>query len=144
MNGMASRARNTVFYDGDCGFCERSIGVVRAFDWLGLFRYAKLQSEEARVAGIPPERYPSQMVLRTGEGKGTRLWAGWRAVKQIWLRTPAYYAAMAGAVFVHPVLAVALALALTPIGNPLGDWLYRLVARNRHRFPASTCRLENP
>lgn len=141
---MATLAKHTVFYDGDCGFCMRSVKIVRVFDWLGRFRYATLQSDEARAAGIPLERNPSEVVFRKAAPAQGRLWGGWRAVKQIWLRMPAFYLAIAATLLVHPVVTALLLIGLTPLGNPLGDWLYRLVARNRHRFPASTCSLENP
>ncbi|MCW5964928.1 MAG: DUF393 domain-containing protein [Bryobacterales bacterium] len=141
---MAYWAKHTVFYDGDCGFCKRSVGLLRALDWFGRFRYATLQSAEARATGIPIARNPTEMVLCTGVPGAGRLWGGWRAVKQIWLRMPVFYLVMAGTLLVHPVVTACLLIGLTPFGNPLGDWLYRLVARNRHRLPASTCSLENP
>ncbi len=134
----------TVFYDGDCGFCERSVAIVRAFDWLGLFRYATLQGSQARLVGIPAESYPSEMILHKQIPSGGRRWGGWSAVKQIWFRMPALYLALAAAWFLHPALFAGLTLSLTPLANPLGNRLYRWIARNRQRFPASTCRVENP
>lgn len=131
-----------MFYDGDCGFCERSVRMVQALDWLGCFRYATLQSEEARVAGIPPERNPSEMVLGKRSDRATRLWGGWRAVKQIAFRTPVFYFGLALTLLVHPVVTGLLLVALSPLGNPLGERCYRFVARNRHRIAGSACTLD--
>ena len=143
---MNNGPKHTVFYDGDCGFCEWSVALLQRLDWLDRFRYATLQSPEAREAGIAFELSPSEIVLRVPLPDKTlngRMWGGWRAVKRISFLLPALYIGLAVSLFVHPWLTVALLLGLTPLGNPLGDWLYRLIARNRHRFPASTCSLEN-
>ncbi|MCU0226531.1 MAG: DUF393 domain-containing protein [Bryobacterales bacterium] len=146
---MANAAKLTVFYDGDCGFCERSVALVRALDWLGRFRYATLQGSEARAAGIAVESRPSEVVLYRPAATPTDVdagsqWGGWHAVKQIGFRLPAFYLALSAAFLAHPALGAVLLCCVTPLANPLGRRLYRWIARNRHRLPASTCRLENP
>jgi predicted DCC family thiol-disulfide oxidoreductase YuxK len=139
----------TVYFDRDCGFCQWSVSLVRRLDWTRAFRFVPLQSDEARNLGLEESRNLSQMVL----ARAGRQWGGWRAVKQLLYRLPLFYLMLAASQLpglwwpsLLPVSATALALfllALSPLGNPAGDALYRWVARNRHRFPGSTCSLEN-
>ncbi|MDZ7639754.1 MAG: DUF393 domain-containing protein [Bryobacterales bacterium] len=141
--------QGTVFFDRDCGFCQRSVGIVRALDWLRAFRFVPLQSDEASALGLKESENLSQMVF----ARQQRRWGGWRAVKRILFRLPIVYAGLAAllaAPAVWPALtlpAVALllliGLSLSPLCNPAGDALYRWIARNRHRLPGSTCSLEN-
>lgn len=142
---MSKLPKYTVFYDGGCGLCQRSVAVLRALDWLRRFRYATLRSAEARAAGISSEQSPAEMMLLTPSGSAGagRLWGGWRGVKRICLRLPVFYLVITALLFLQPWLGAAILMGLTPLGNPPGDWLYRLVARNRRRWPASTCSLEN-
>jgi predicted DCC family thiol-disulfide oxidoreductase YuxK len=143
------RQRATVFFDRDCGFCQRSVALVRRLDWVRALRFVPLQDKEAAALGLPESETLSQMVL----AKGGRAWGGWRAVKQIFWRIPLFWSgwlamAIAAATIVPLRLPIALfagllCVALSPIGNPLGDRLYRWIARNRQNFPGSTCSIEN-
>ncbi len=134
-----------VFFDRDCGFCRRSAAAVRALDWFRFLRFAPLQSEEAEALGLAGSRDLSQLVFT----RNGRQWGGWRAVKRIVFRLPLGYA-VGGALGLTALLApgwrtpiVGLALfagaALSPLGNPAGDALYRWVARNRRCLPGSAC-----
>lgn len=145
----ASSNPATVFFDRDCGICQRSVAVIRSLDWTGAFRFVPLQSTEAHSLGLEESRNLSQMVL----ARAGKRWGGWRAVKRILYRLPLFYAGLtalgAMAAFVPQTrvpaaVAVALLLlTLSPLANPAGNALYRWIARNRHRFPGSTCSLEN-
>lgn len=139
----------TVFFDRDCGFCRRAVALIRALDWLRLLRFVPLQSAEAEALGLAESRNLSQMVL----ARNGRQWGGWRAVKRIPFRLPLFYAAIGALVAAAsiapglrlPALGLALlaALALSPLGNPFGDGLYRWVARNRRCLTGSACSLTN-
>ena len=145
--------QHTIFYDGDCGFCMRSVRLVQSLDWLRRFRYDTLQSSAAKQAGLwsPTaassgcHEMPDEMIVQAPGRKGwdARHWGGWRAVKRIGFRLPIFYAMLVGAVILSPWLAAAILVMLTPIGNPLGSAAYRWIARNRHRIPGNQCRLEN-
>jgi predicted DCC family thiol-disulfide oxidoreductase YuxK len=64
-------------------------------------------------------------------------YAAFRAMA-VWL--PAFwYAALAAVVVAPRPAVVALLLFLTPLSNPIGEAVYRWVARNRHRFGDQTC-----
>lgn len=141
--------QDTVFFDRDCGFCQRSVTAIDALDWLRLLRFVPLQSSEARNLKLAESDSLSQMVL----ARAGHQWGGWRAFKRILFRLPLFYAVVAAPLFAASIgswfrvasLGVALlaALALSPIGNPVGDALYLWIARNRHRLPGSTCSIKN-
>jgi predicted DCC family thiol-disulfide oxidoreductase YuxK len=155
---MAEHVKLTVFYDGDCAFCLRSVRVISVLDWLRRFRYRPLQCEEARDAGLwsssksggSCHELPGEMILQSrpaiaGEAGSTeKRWGGWLAVKQIVFRLPLFYLVLTASLLLHPWTPLIVLLALSPLGNPAGAATYRLIARNRHRIPGAQCRLENP
>lgn len=140
---MQNQRPYTVYYDGDCGICERSVRVLRGLDWLRRFRYARFQSEEAQgyfgTAGSAAA--PEEVVMAATTG--TREWRGYQAVRAALLRTPLPWLSFGALLWMQPWVALAVVLALSPLGDPVGVRVYRWVARNRHRFPGSTCSLEN-
>lgn len=144
-SGQNTVLHDTVFYDGDCGFCAQCIRLLRLLDWAGRLRYATLQGAEAGLAGIQAKVSASEMVFRSkpNASRPARNWGGWRAVKQVLLRLPVFYLGFATTALVSLWLTAFLALLLSPLGNRTGDALYRWVARNRHRLPGTTCHLEN-
>ncbi|MBS1873513.1 MAG: DUF393 domain-containing protein [Acidobacteria bacterium] len=124
-----------VIYDGDCGLCERVRRAAEALDWLGTMRWIPQQSAEAARFGIPIEKLREAVFLVDGE----RTTQGWDAVQGIALRLPLTYVAAAAAARKSRWAAVAIALALSPAAAPVGRAAYGWVARNRYRFPGSTC-----
>lgn len=141
--------QDTVLFDRDCSFCQRSVTAIKAFDWLRLLRFVPLQSTEAQDLKLAESENLSQMVL----ARAGLHWGGWRAFKRILFRLPLLYVLAAALLFNASIgpgfrmaslgLALLAALALSPIGNPAGDALYRWIARNRHRLPGSTCSIKN-
>ncbi len=127
----------SLYFDADCGFCRRWVRAARGLDWLRLLRFVPLQSAEARNLGLAESRTLSQAALVWKR----RQWGGWRAVKRVLLRLPLLYAAAAAPLAIAftsaglrpPALGLALftALALSPLGNPAGEAVYRWIARNR-------------
>ncbi|MCZ2152784.1 MAG: DUF393 domain-containing protein [Bryobacterales bacterium] len=127
----------TVFFDGDCGFCGRTVRWLQAADWLRRVRFVPLQSAEARLIGLPESIDFSQMVLL----KGKRKWGGWRAFKHLLFHLPLLYLIMAclivaalaapGPRFIYAGFVLMLALALSPISNFAGDAFYRTIASHR-------------
>jgi predicted DCC family thiol-disulfide oxidoreductase YuxK len=108
-----------LLYDGDCGFCSRSVRFAYARDPHARLRYCALQSEKGRALlrehGLPEDTRDT-MVLLDADGAHTRSTGALRAARL--LRAP------------WPLLA-RLGL-LVP--RPLRDATYDAVARNRHRL----------
>jgi predicted DCC family thiol-disulfide oxidoreductase YuxK len=91
----------TVFYDGTCGLCHRTVRFLLAEDRTGLFQLASMQSP-AFTRLVPLEEraeLPDSMVLRGRNGQllcraraaievGTALGGLWRAIATLWMIVP--------------------------------------------------------
>jgi len=115
-----------LFYDGECGFCARSVSFVYEFDEKGLIEFAPLQGELAGKIGLrgyAEKGGGSMVILREEDGeiftKGDALVELGRAL---------------GGVF----RVLAFVFSLIPEG--LRNWLYDQVAKNRNRL-AGACEL---
>lgn len=108
--------KDTLFYDGACGLCQRSTRVLRWLDWFGRLEFrdfTDIPKDELPVAyetalqGIP-------MLTRSG-----RVLVGYRALRRALLQTPL------GCV---PALVMYL-----PGVSHIGTWVYGYVASRRAR-----------
>lgn len=115
-----------LLYDGDCGFCSRSVLFVFRRDPLGRIRFASLQSELGRRMlsehGVPLDT--STVVLVDDRGAHVRSTAILRAARLLRWPWSWGYAAIV-------------------LPRPLRDAVYRLIAKHRHRIgPAvEACRM---
>ncbi len=112
-----------VFYDGQCGFCDRVVQWVIKQDKNRIFLFAPLQGKTAqKVLGIltPDQKQLDTLILienyATPEQQIALLGKG--ALRICWLLGGIWR--VLGALSFLPAL--------------LYDWGYRLVARNRHLF----------
>jgi len=116
-----------VFYDGDCGFCHKSVRFLAAHDPVGRFRFAPLGGPTFLALVSVHERVglPDSLVIHTADGRVLvqseatlhclrRLGGGWRSLAAV--------------------------LALVP--RALRDAAYAGFARVRHHFfarPTESC-----
>ena len=138
------RAPWLVIYDGDCGFCARTKHWFERLDFEGLFSWKPYQSGAGRAHGISDADAAERLYLVAGE----KTYSGFRAFRRMLLFNPVTYFAMAvliaappaNAAFYRRVVVGALLIFFLPPFVPIGEWAYRLVARNRYRLSAnSTC-----
>lgn len=109
----------TVIFDGDCGFCQRSIRLGKRLDWLGRIEWV------ARLSPATKTRFPqlsfqetqNRMVSIRPDGK---TYGGFYAVRDI--------------VFHLPLTFLPALLLYIPGVSRLGVPVYAWIARNRHRF----------
>ena len=113
--------KGVVLYDGDCGFCQQSVRLLKALDWLRLLHFQSARD----VANLPasevpldPQKMLDEMHLLTPDRRA--VYAGFTAFRWISWRLP-----------LTAPLAVLLYL---PGVLPLGSRAYRWVARNRFRL----------
>ncbi len=118
------KPKPVLFYDGDCGFCQRSLRVMQRMDKKQRLQYEPLQSELARSIGIEGPNYESLVYWRRGEDQQLRLSSGTFAA----LRDIGGFARFLGCLGY-----------LVP--RPLRDAIYRWVAKNRNRFGSSSCQI---
>ena len=126
-----SAPRAVIFYDGECGLCDRSVQFILPRDPAGYFHFTALQSDWAKnkLAALGhPELATAfdTMVLLEEDQLHTRSSAALRILRRLRGWRWAY--------------------AFIVIPKPLRDFVYRCVARNRHRwFPAPpACGLPKP
>jgi len=142
------RSNPTVLYDGDCGFCFRTRGWMERFDLEKIFVWKPFQLAKD-LYGISPEDLRKRLYLVADEKK----YSGFGAFKMMLLYNPITYFAMLIAlmmpqsVYLHrrSWVAIFLVLFFSPLFAPVGEAVYALVARNRHRIlSGETCVLEPP
>ncbi|MEO7597322.1 MAG: DCC1-like thiol-disulfide oxidoreductase family protein [Opitutus sp.] len=118
-----------IFYDGDCGLCDRLVQWVAPRDRVGRFKFAPLQSGFGQAAlrrhGLPLNDFDSMVLLEND---------------RVYLRSTAALRVLRGL----PWWRWAYAFTIFPVA--LRDAVYRWVARHRKRwFPApEACGLPKP
>ncbi|HNQ82540.1 MAG TPA: DCC1-like thiol-disulfide oxidoreductase family protein [Bacteroidales bacterium] len=108
----------TVFYDGSCHLCARSVRFILKYDRKKRFRFASLQSVTAKTLEIINLKDDS--VILYEEGK-------------ILMKSQA---AIRIAILLGFPWSVAGIFAVIPVS--WRDTIYDLIARNRHRWPGSS------
>lgn len=115
-------ASNIVLYDGQCGFCDRTVQWLLDHDRQGRLRYAALQGPTAREVQARHPRLPpgldSLILVQTEHGGRERVYWYSRAVVRILWLLPWPWRALAVMVL---------------IPRPLRDLGYRAFARIRFR-----------
>jgi predicted DCC family thiol-disulfide oxidoreductase YuxK len=120
-----------IFYDGDCGLCDRLVQFVLPRDPRAHFRFAALQSEYARNAlervGLSSSDLDTMVLIENGETY-VRSTAALRVLRRLKAPWPFLY------------------YALIWIPRPLRDVVYRAIARTRHKLFArpESCGLPKP
>src|SRR5262249_32494501 len=108
----------TIFYDGDCGLCDRFVQFVLRHDHRAYFRFATLQSESGREAlqqiGLP-ETNLQTVVLAEGNHSYIRSTATLRVCRKLAQPWPLLYVLIA-----------------VPVS--WRDGIYSLISRNRKRW----------
>jgi predicted DCC family thiol-disulfide oxidoreductase YuxK len=114
-----SQPEAIIFYDGECGFCNRWVAFVLRHDPDGIFQFATLNSQTARTQIHNPELLNgSTVLLLTPQGTFTRS----TAVLKIAAQLPGYKI---------------LARLLLKIPRTLRDRIYAFIARHRHALQPS-------
>jgi len=137
----------TVLYDGDCGFCSRTRQLFERFDFSHRFNWVPFRQTQEHY-GIP-ESSLLQRVYLAGEGK---TFGGYQAFQRLLLYNPVTYFVMAFLLATPPVslivyrrwLIFVLLAIFSPLFAPIGERVYALVARNRHRLSTQACALPLP
>jgi predicted DCC family thiol-disulfide oxidoreductase YuxK len=141
------KGKLTVLYDGDCGICATTRRWFERIDFDGVYDWQPFQAGGGNRWGIPRAALEQAAHVVTPDGKIT---FGFAAFKTMTLYNPLTYFLLAllltlpgpaPSTFRHVVAALAIALYF-PLFGPLGEAVYRTIARNRHRLPGEkTCQV---
>lgn len=136
----------TVLYDGDCGFCETTRRFFERLDFDRMYDWHPFQDGTGDKWAIPtPDLERAAHVVVDG-----RIYAGFRAFQAITLYNPLTYFILAALLLsaravlpaAQPVIAALVIALYFPLFRPLGEAVYQLIARNRHRLPGEkTCKV---
>ncbi len=116
MTGGRADGRDTLYYDGACGLCLRSVRILRWLDWLHRLGFQDMTGAPEEELPVAPERALEGLPMRTRHG---RILVGFPAMRRALLQTPL------GAL---PAL-----LLFLPGVSHLGARVYAFVAANRRR-----------
>lgn len=108
--------RDTIYYDGACGMCRRSVRWIKRMDWLSRLDAKDMTSIPAEELPVPADAAMAGMPMRTKDGRAL---VGFPAVRRAALQTP-------------PGALVAWALYIPGVSH-LGRAVYNRIARNRAR-----------
>jgi predicted DCC family thiol-disulfide oxidoreductase YuxK len=118
-----SKTAPVLLYDGECGFCDKSVQVILNHDRRKVMRFAALQSNYGRevVSRHPGLSNVDSLILieptdKTGEEK-------------IFIRSTAVLRIVAYLGGVWKLLLIGYI-----IPRPIRDYMYKVIARNRHRI----------
>lgn len=108
-----------MIFDGDCGFCRRSVRIGKTLDWMGRIDWRARMDPETRNSFSQAASEETQNRMISVRPDGTWL-GGFYAVRDIMIRLPLTF--LPAMVLYFPGVSL--------IGVPV----YRWIAKNRHRF----------
>jgi len=120
-NSLPDTGAQVLLYDGDCGFCSRSVSWLERHKLLGV-PARTWQSRPDDELPVPIERLEHEVVLAGGSGP---ILGGADALAAVVRRSNS------------PWRFIGSALALPPV-RPVARLVYRAVARNRYRMPGGS------
>lgn len=121
--------KHLVFYDGECGLCDKAVQFILQHDKKAVFDFAPLQGETAREWLNPPPKEDTVVLIEDYKYKGRKYIQSQAAFRSLWL--------LGGGWTVPGLLSY-----LPPV---LFDWGYELMARNRKSlFKFDHCVIPNP
>jgi predicted DCC family thiol-disulfide oxidoreductase YuxK len=129
----------TLIFDGDCGICNKIVAWWRRLDFESAFDIQPLQSGAGARWGIAREALLDRLHL-AADG---RVAAGFRACKLMLLYNPAFWVVLmtlmaglpeGGGNWSRRILTALLLAFFFPMFDPIGEAVYRWVARNRFRL----------
>ena len=113
-----------VIYDGDCGFCQSTVNVIKKIDWLQKFKFVPFQDKKTFkiFEELTPEMCQQEIFLVKLKGNEKIYFPGYDAFKMMTLFIPATM--IFSWFFFLPGIV------------QIGRIIYKIVAKNRHRIKA--------
>lgn len=83
--GVVRPARDICYYDGKCGFCRRSAGILRSLDWLGRLDFVDQTTVSDAELPVPRDAALKGMPMFT---RGGLALVGFPAMRRALVQTP--------------------------------------------------------
>ena len=113
----------TLYFDGNCLFCVRSLGLVHHLDIFGILKPVDFRKEkDLEAQGVDKNRLEEEMILKTQNGDTL---GGFKAFRWMTGRMPLL-------MILYPVLYL-------PILAQIGDGVYKVIAANRNSILGGKC-----
>ncbi len=109
-------SKDTLYFDGQCGLCQRSVRVLRALDWLDRLAFEDMTRVPERDLPVPIDAAMRGIPMRTRDGRSL---VGFPALRRALRQTPVGFL---------PALALFI-----PGISTLGRAVYDRIAANRAR-----------
>lgn len=78
-------SKDTLYFDGHCGLCQRSARVLRALDWLDRLAFEDMTRIPERDLPVPIDAAMRGIPMRTRDGRAL---VGFPALRRALLQTP--------------------------------------------------------
>lgn len=119
---MPTKANYYVIYDGDCGFCQSTVNVIKKIDWLQKLQFIPFQNEKTfkNFKELTSEMCQKEIFLVKQDGENKKYFPGYDAFKRMTLLIPIAF--LASWFFYLPGIVQA------------GRFIYKIVAKNRHKI----------
>ena len=114
--------KKTVIYDGDCGFCQATVNLIKKIDWLNQFTFVKFQDENVlnKHSFLTKEMCEKEIYLCKLIGKEKKYYGGYDAFKIM--------------SFYLPITFFISWFFFLPGVIQIGRVVYRFIAKNRHKI----------
>lgn len=111
-----------VIYDGDCGFCEKTVSIIKSLDWFSKLRFLPFQQEGIllKFNELTKEKCEKEIYLLKKHDKGYKYYAGYDAFKIMTVLLPSTF-------LISPFF-------FLPGVVQVGRIIYRKIAENRHKI----------
>lgn len=116
---MTTHSKDTLYYDGACGMCTRTTGILRKLDWLSRLEFRDMIKVPIEELPVPMDQAMLGIPMRTRHGRSM---VGFPAVRRALLQTPLGFVP-------------SLLLYVPGISHAARAW-YDHIARNRARSGA--------
>lgn len=123
---MEENEKGIIFYDGDCGFCNKSIQFILKHRKHNLIKFAPLQSSFAKKELAKHNVFPSMETLYLL--KNEKVFDRSNAMLRISLFLKFPFSMLFGTIIVPRFIR---------------DFFYNLIAKNRHKLSISYCVIPN-
>ena len=112
-----------IIYDGDCGFCQSTVNIIKGLDWLGKFEFFPFQSKGVleKYTQVTKEMCEKEIFLIHPNGN---FYGGYDAFRIM-------------AIFLPLTFLISWVFFLPGI-TQVGRIVYKTIAANRHRISLSS------